>query len=115
MAGLTNTTQEEMCAIVALAKKAKNSYGELYDTANQYEIVMKWAKKWFANKEKSNKYAQKWNKEHPERHKASNERWYAGFKERMKNDPEFCEKQKAYRKKYYEEVLKPKRQAKKEK
>lgn len=105
MAGLTNTTQEEMCAIVALAKKAKNSYGELYDTANQYEIVMKWARKWSASKKKSNEGARKWNKEHPERHRKTNLEYYHRNKDKIKE----------YRKKYYEEVLKPKRQAQKEK
>lgn len=113
MSTLTNTTQKEWEAIVSCAMKAQNKY-EDETTKEQVETVRTWANKWLKNRKKSNEGARKWNIEHPERHKASNERWYAGFKERMKNDPEFCEKQKAYRKKYYEEVLKPKRQAQKE-
>ena len=78
-------TEEEWCAIIALANKAKNSYGELYDTANQYETVMKWARKWLANKERARKNANKWNKEHRERHNEINKLSYRRVKERKKN------------------------------
>lgn len=98
---------------MALAVKAKRANGTLKKTEKQYDIVMKWGNKWMKEQERGRKAAKQWNKDNPERHKAANERWYAGFKERMKNDPEFREKQRAYRKKYYEEVLKPRRQAQK--
>jgi len=97
-------TEEEWCAIIALANKAKGSYGELYDTANQYKIVMKWARKWLANKERVRKNANKWNKEHRERHRKTNLEYYYRNKDKIRE----------YQKKYYEEVLKPKRQAQKE-
>ena len=103
MAGLTNTTQEEMCAIVACAMKAQNRYKD-EETKKQVEIVRAWAKKWFKNKEKSNEGARKWNKEHPERHRKTNLEYYHRNKDKIRE----------YQKKYYEEVLKPKRQAQKE-
>lgn len=78
-------TEEEWCAIIALANKAKNSYGEMYDTANQYKIVMKWARKWLANKARATHNANKWNKEHRERHNEINKLSYRRVKERKKN------------------------------
>lgn len=110
---MISTTQEEFIAIMALAVKAKRANGTLNKTGEQYDIVMKWGNRWMEDQKRGRIAAKQWNKDNPERHKASNERWYAGFKERLKNDPEFREKQRAYRKKYYEEVLKPRRQAQK--
>lgn len=104
MAGLTNTTQEEMYAIVSCAIKAQNKYKD-ETTQKQVEIVRAWAKKWLINKEKSNEGARKWNKEHPERHRKTNLEYYYRNKDKVKK----------YYKKYYEEVLKPRRKAQKEK
>ena len=46
-------TTEEICAILALAQKAHNKYGALYDTERQYQIVMNFGKKWFEQREKN--------------------------------------------------------------
>ena len=64
--------KEEWCAIVALANKAHIKYGKLYDTENQFNIVMNWARKWSVLQEKNKERAKKWNKEHPERHNELN-------------------------------------------
>ena len=109
------TTQEEFIAIMALAVKAKRANGALYKTEEQYDIVMKWGNKWMEAQKRSRTAARQWNKDNPERHEASNKRWYAGFKERMKNDPEFREEQRAKRREYYRTVIKPRRQAQKRK
>lgn len=77
-------TQEEMYAIIALANKAKSEYGKLYDTENQYNIVMGWAKKWFKEQEKRRERARKWNKENKERHNEINKNSYKRVKERKR-------------------------------
>lgn len=103
MSTLTNTTQKELVAIVSCAMKAQNKYKD-ETTQEQVEIVRAWARKWFENKKKSNEGARKWNKEHPERHRKTNLEYYYRNRDKVKE----------YQKRYYEEVLKPKRQAQKE-
>lgn len=56
-------TAEEMCAILSLANKAHNAYGNLYDTENQYQIVMNWGRKWFDTRDKVRKNAKKYMQE----------------------------------------------------
>lgn len=75
-------TEEEICAIVALANKAKIKYGRLYDTQNQYETVIKFANKWFEQRRKNSVRANEWNKNHADAHKKHNKEYY----ERKKND-----------------------------
>lgn len=53
-------TEEEWCAIVACANKAKNAYGGMYDTQKQHDIVMAWAKKWMEQREKNKTHAKEY-------------------------------------------------------
>lgn len=46
---------------------------------------MKWARKWLAQRNKAKEIANKWNKEHRERHNEINKLSYRRVKERKKN------------------------------
>ena len=56
-------TEEEWCAIVACANKAKNAYGGMYDTQKQHDIVMEWARKWMEKREYNRKKAKQYMRE----------------------------------------------------
>lgn len=60
---------EEWCAIIACANKAYGTYGDTYGTAEQYKIVMDWAKRWMDIRDKNREQANAWNKAHPEAHR----------------------------------------------
>lgn len=94
-------TEEEWCAIIALANKAHNAYGSIYDTDTQYTTVMEWARKWTKQRKRALAIAKKWNKEHPEKHREHN-RNYA-----RRNRVNYKE----YQHNYYMNVVKPNRQA----
>lgn len=53
-------TEEEWCAIVACANKAKTAYGSLYDTKNQHDIIMNWASKWLEQRENARENAKQY-------------------------------------------------------
>lgn len=114
---MSTTTQEEFAAIMALAVKAKRANGTQKKTKEQYDIVMKWGNKWLEEQKRNRIAARQWNIDNPERHKASNDRWYERYKERLKNDPEFREKERAKQRikqrEYYRTVIKPRREAQK--
>lgn len=101
-------TEEEWCAIIALANKAHNAYGSIYDTDTQYTTVMEWARKWTKQRKRALALAKKWNKEHPEKHRQHN-REYAKRNRVASND-----QYRSYQHNYYMNVTKPKRLAQRE-
>lgn len=74
-------TGEEWLAIMSLAVKAKNKYGKLYDTENQFNTVIKWSEKWWALRQKNAERAKKYNKDHAEWHREYNKEWARKKKE----------------------------------
>lgn len=77
-------TEEEWVAIISLAVKAKNEYGKLYDTENQFNTVIKWSQRWIELRKKNAERAKKYNKEHAEWHREYNRAWSKKKKENKK-------------------------------
>lgn len=67
-------TQEEYNAIMALAIKAATRIND-EATKKQARIVTQWAQKWISQRERARENANKWNKEHPDKHRITNKKY----------------------------------------
>lgn len=53
-------TEDEFIAITACAIKARNSYGELFETEKQFKLVMEWAGKYMELRKRQRENAKKY-------------------------------------------------------